>query len=388
MSTCATSCTTGFYSNSTSNLCLACVAACASCTAPATCQSCQTVNGVAYFLSSTSCLILCPTGYYGRINDYTCQGCADGCLTCFGSAASSCYNCTNAPVAAVPYFLEYGTTKCSASCPSNQYKNTTSFQCLLCSPSCLTCQTTSTNCLTCGLSTTGVALFFYNNKCLAICPTSYWGNPSTSNCDACTTGCLQCTNSGLNSCTQCSNDSSTIYYLHIGATTCGTSCPNGQFISSTIPNYCQPCSSICVTCSVSAENCTSSSCALNFYFLNNSCLANCPDNYFNNLAVRQCTQCDPGCQSCYASGLTACTKCQALANGTKYYLQIGVNTCAATCSQGQFQNTTTLKCVACSNACKTCTDSTTCQSCQSVDGLGYFLTSSSCTVSCPLGTYG
>lgn len=243
--------------------------------------------------------------------------------------------------------------------------------------------------MSCGLSTTGVNLFLYNNKCLAVCPISFWANSNTNICDPCSTGCLRCTNSGLTACTQCSNDSSTIYYLHIGATTCSsTNCPDGQYISSSVPNYCQPCSSICVTCSVSAENCTSSNCAQNYYFLNNSCLANCPDNYFNNLALRQCTQCTTGCQSCFSTGLNSCTACQSLVNGTKYYLQIGVNTCDLNCNQGEFKNSTTLKCVACRSACKTCTDSTTCQGCQSVDGLAYFLTNNTCSVICPIGTYG
>ena len=60
-----------------------------------------------------------------------------------------------------------------------------------------------------------------------------------------------------------------VYYKEIGANTCGLTCPAGQFIDAAVANECQPCSSVCVTCSVSAENCTSNTCPQNLFFLNN-----------------------------------------------------------------------------------------------------------------------
>jgi hypothetical protein len=70
--TCATTCNAGEYKDVTHLKCKACNFACAACTAYSTCQSCQAVNGVAYFLSSATCTVLCPTNQYGKVASYTC----------------------------------------------------------------------------------------------------------------------------------------------------------------------------------------------------------------------------------------------------------------------------------------------------------------------------
>jgi len=81
------------------------------------------------------------------------------------------------------------------------------------------------------------------------CLFGYWGNPNNFNCDSCTPGCTSCFADGLGSCYTCGKDNSNIiYYKHIGNTTCNTTCPDGQFISQSIPYLCQPCSLLCVTC--------------------------------------------------------------------------------------------------------------------------------------------
>lgn len=235
----------------------------------------------------------------------------------------------------INYFLIYKTSICYPSCPPGQYQNATSFRCLLCSGQCETCETNSTNCLSCSFSLFGADLFFFFNKCVLTCPGGYWSNKTSHYCDSCDVGCSICTNSGLNACSSCRNASNgTIYYKHIGATTCGLGCPDGQYISAGIPNLCQPCSSACITCASNPENCTNVNCSLNFFFLNNSCLRTCPDNYYPNSTLRQCIQCDQGCQTCYASGLNACTRCNSLANGTQYYLQIGIDICSSSCMPG------------------------------------------------------
>ena len=84
VNTCTTTCDNGYYGNSTTNLCVLCPSVCATCTASDTCQSCQSVNGVGYYLSSNTCVIQCPLGQYGKVSDYTCQPCASGCLACYG----------------------------------------------------------------------------------------------------------------------------------------------------------------------------------------------------------------------------------------------------------------------------------------------------------------
>lgn len=176
-------------------------------------------------------------------------------------------------------------------------------------------------------------MYFYNNTCLQNCPVGYWGNYSTYNCDACPTGCASCFGPAISQCTICSNDSSTIYYKYIGSTICNTTCPDGQYISSLVTNLCLACNSICITCYGTAQNCTSMTCQQNYFFLNNTCLSVCPNNYYADSALWQCTQCTGGCQTCYGSGLSACTKCN-IYNGSQFYLQIGLDKCNATCNSG------------------------------------------------------
>ncbi len=237
----------------------------------------------------------------------------------------------------MPYFLIYGTTTCSPQCPDGQYSNTTSKTCLLCSQSCLTCTSLSTQCTSCGLSVGAQHLFLYSNKCLLNCPDAYWGNISDNKCYTCSAGCAICTYIGLDYCSVCKNDSTTQYYKFISSNTCGTGCPDGSFISSNQPNKCMACSKQCITCSVVADNCTNTNCSLNYFYLNGSCLSQCPDNYYANLTTRLCTQCTDGCQSCFSSGHNSCTKCKALINTTNYFLQTAATTCAATCLPGEYQ---------------------------------------------------
>jgi proprotein convertase subtilisin/kexin type 5 len=329
LTTCAQTCNAGEFANSLNNQCAICNSVCATCTSLNVCQSCQSVNGIAYFLNGTTCTATCPSNQFGQLSNYHCVACTDGCATCFGAGLSSCYSC-GVSSGSVNYYLIYGTDICSQTCPDGQYANSTSFLCLLCSGSCKTCSATPTYCLTCGLSPYGYAVYLYSNQCLMNCPNSFWGNPSTNNCDACTPGCVTCFGSGLSACTVCGSDaSSNVYYKHIGNTVCGTTCPNGQFTSASIPNLCQPCSSVCVTCQGTAENCTSSTCAENYYFLTNECLVSCPNNYYADRSLRQCIGCTTGCTTCFGTGTTSCTVCS-----STYFLQIGLTTCAQTCNAG------------------------------------------------------
>ena len=219
------------------------------------------------------------------------------------------------------------------------------------------------------------------------CPNGKWGNSTDYVCYVCTGGCLTCTDTGLDKCTVCGNVGNDTYYKHRDKNTCGTSCPGGQFISADVANICQACSPVCVTCELIAENCTSATCAHNLFFLNFSCLSPCPDNYFPNSSVRQCIQCQEGCQTCYGSGLEKCTKCNSV-NGTLYYLQIGIDKCSLNCNVGEFKNSTTQKCVLCAPACAECTSLLVCQKCQSVYGAAYYLDVDKCTIACPTDEYG
>ena len=150
-----------------------CNSACLTCTTDSVCQSCQSINGVGYYLDVNFCTVSCPSTQYGG-SGYLCLNCHDSCLTCFGGAANQCRTCkTNN---SIPYYLVYKTTFCNDTCPNGQYKNDTDNTCGLCSSGCVTCVSTSTNCLTCGFSSDGLNLYFNENRCLMNCPNSKWPN--------------------------------------------------------------------------------------------------------------------------------------------------------------------------------------------------------------------
>ena len=186
------------------------------------------------------------------------------------------------------------------------------------------------------MSSFGVHLYLSGTSCIATCPQSQWGNNSTHTCDSCSPGCLTCTNTGLDNCQSCANVSATQYYLIMGTTTCSTSCPDGQYIDSNHPNDCRPCASNCITCLGTADHCTNTNCSANFLFLNNSCLANCPTNYYYaDLVSRQCASCASGCLKCFGPLTSQCTECD-LAGGNQYYLQRGTTTCNTVCNSGEY----------------------------------------------------
>ena len=184
------------------------------------------------------------------------------------------------------------------------------------------------------------------------CPNGYYGKVADHNCTVCHPGCARCTDGTLTGCSICANDTGTVYYKEIGATVCNTTCPDSQFISVSVPFLCQACSSTCITCATVADNCTTASCPVNLYYLNNSCLSQCPTGYYAD-ASRLCQGCAVGCFSCFGAGSNKCSKCQTESGPTPYYLK-DVSTCTTVCDNGFYGNATTNLCVACPAACKLC----------------------------------
>ena len=274
-------------------------------------------------------------------------------------------------------------------CPSNEYPDASTFSCLLCASSCLTCSGTSGNCLTCGLSHAhGVDLFLASagGQCLMKCPAGEWGNANTHTCDSCQAGCSVCFGGTTNDCTSCTTVNGTVYYLQIGSTICSQTCPDGQFISASIPHFCQPCSISCITCSQDAYNCTSSNCSINYYYLNNSCLTICPTDYYADPVTRHCLSCAVGCLNCFGPGSSQCTSCLTLGNGTTYYLQLFSTNCVVNCGVGEYGLNN--RCQNCPPECSVCSSSTSCSTCQSVNGLAYFLSGTSCLSDCGTSNFG
>mgnify|MGYP002134806691 CR=1 FL=1 len=88
--------------------------------------------------------------------------------------------------------------------------------------------------------------------------------PNSNICDGCITGCAICLDETLNKCTVCNG----IYYKDLYSTTCGTTCPDGQYTDDiNSPNICVKCPYTCATCTSSVICAT---CNLGYYLDKNN----------------------------------------------------------------------------------------------------------------------
>ena len=392
--TCGTSCSAGQYADLPTFSCIKCDYRCSQCVgSPTNCSVCATASGVTHYLLNFACLDVCPVlGYYGVAANNTCQPCTTGCRSCTAGLISTCSSCQT--VAAVPYYLGASDTTCYATCPDGQYKDDINHpnQCLICDVSCTKCAGTSTNCTFCGsLGTT--AVYLYNAACLNICPDGYYpaisSSATASNlCLPCAGGCAKCTGSGLTNCQACSTVGLSDYYLDIGGTTCGLTCPLGQYAGPAANHQCLACDSNCAQCVGTSTNCTFCSKATGMFLYQNRCYSACPTGFFGSFSTSAtttdiCQACTPGCLTCTGSGLTNCQSCGN--NGTAdFYLS--ASTCGTTCPDGTYMGAIGSHiCLSCTAPCARCTVSATrCTFCTGT----YFLSGTSCITSCPSGQYG
>lgn len=191
------------------------------------------------------------------------------------------------------------TGSCSASCPEGYYTDDSAWQCAQCfqgnSPtyySCATCSAGGQNdCTSCNSGS-----FLHPNsggECLDVCPSGYWGDTATNQCQPCYTSstgpsysCATCTAYGADNCRSCNAG----YFLYpFSGGECFSSCPNG-FYGNTSTNTCQPCNddNLCMLCPDGSFLQPDS---------NKSCLATCPSGYWRDATSNKCIACNITCQS-------------------------------------------------------------------------------------------
>lgn len=133
----------------------------------------------------------------------------------------------------------------------------------------------------------------------------------------------------------------------------------------TIVNNCEECHKACSVCigpSILPSNCTT-----------------CNSAGFINNGSGNCVQCYGFCNGCIGLGSTQCTSCMG-----GYFLY--GNTCVTECPLDYYSVESTKMCIACLAPCYFCFGSTAnhCLSCS----LGWFLLESTCYNPCPNGMYG
>ncbi|KAM0753638.1 hypothetical protein T439DRAFT_159794 [Meredithblackwellia eburnea MCA 4105] len=384
-SNCVTGCQDGTYPYA--GTCASCgaqgVKACSG-SGPGHALSCESADGVDYFLDSdtSNCITSCPTATFGDLATHTCKSCAIGTETCTTDQPGGALTCGK--YQGVQYYLD-STNTCVTACPDGSYSDGAS--CLVCQgPGVKTCNGAGPgHDLSCQLE--GGTDYFLDANTLdcvvsASCPEYTFGDLDTYTCEDCAVGTKSCTANQSGHALTCGEFEGTQYYLD-SSNTCVTECGAGFFIDS---GTCTPCSGDGVrTCSGNDVG-EALSCEIqhgvDYFLTEGSCVATCPDYSFGDVATHTCLECATGTKECSSNQPGSALVCGE-ANGTPFYLDSTTSNCADSCPDGYFPQLD--QCLPCNKGVLTCTGSGIAEAltCGNAEGVDYFLSASSCLTSCP-----
>ena len=118
----------------------------------------------------------------------------------------------------------------------------------------------------------------------------------------------------------------------------------------------------------------------------NQCSISCNPDEYGDPTFMMCFKCNPACASCTSS--TICSSCQSI-NGIAYYRD--VDKCTVNCPSNQFGKVTTFQCTNCANQCSTCFGelNTNCRTCKNYNNADYYLVygTNYCSLICPSDQY-
>ncbi len=128
--TCLQSCPSGYYADS-DNVCQKCDSRCKTCSNSSTnCTSCNSSSTYPN-LYENYCYTSCPSGTYALSN--ICKDCSSSCATCSG-ASTTCTSCVKTSSA----YAYLSGSSCISKCPSGYVSNSSNV-CKACTAPCLTC---------------------------------------------------------------------------------------------------------------------------------------------------------------------------------------------------------------------------------------------------------
>ncbi|KAH0571951.1 Cysteine-rich membrane protein 2 [Spironucleus salmonicida] len=347
--------------------CIKCADGCKICSTSATCSQCQP----SFMLQGNACNP-CPVNCLNCSSTTTCTTCQDNSILAAGSCKKCQENCLACASDSVCGICREGfilqnekclIMECDAKLPCHTdqkcVKDETGNRCVQTPQYCETvnkkglcekcllpfiavdgyCKNCALGCDTC-----------ISDKLCAKCKPFFFLN-SQKECQVCHSSCAICTS--VDNCTQCVG-SHVLYqnkcYMK-GDNQCNdkTLCDAKEFCKlQTWGNQCRSCLANCQTCK---DATTCDLCVEGYYFENGKC----------NLCPSQCKTCEnkDSCSSCndgmYISGTKSCIE--------------QLCTVSKPCVDGQFCQIIDSgnQCTKCHESCKTCSDSTTCDSCK--DGL-------------------
>ncbi|XP_032227541.1 proprotein convertase subtilisin/kexin type 6 isoform X2 [Nematostella vectensis] len=352
---CSYECSTGYYGDAASGLCLPCQSGCSACHVTGQCTACM----LGLHLYNKTCVPSCPSGTYLDRDTNSCQQCGQTCQECT-KTASHCITCGDNRV--------LSNNSCINLCPSGTFLVKGIHRCRPCHESCAEC--TGAGHDRCTKCNHGLVKVW--SQCLASCPPSYFFNPRDMQCEPCDYYCSTCEGgNGLRNCSAC------VAPFILLDSYCVRECPQkGHFLNAKL-RQCKKCHSSCSSCiGPSANDCITCSDPSNA-LIGFTCKANCTPGQFKNTATRVCENCHPTCASCSSSG----PKCTSCIPGLVLSEKGGV--CESECSKGRYKS---------GDACKPCHVS--CNACRGPakgDCLrcnpGHVYFKHTCVTECPEGTF-
>lgn len=143
---------------------------------------------------------------------------------------------------------------------------------------------------------------------------------------------------------------------------------------------CKKCDGTCRLCVNDSTKCTA--CPMSLFLLNNTCLVGCPAGMYGDQMQSVCQSCPKQCKTCTSN--TSCNSCQPVFS-VPYYLYNSV--CLTTCPIGTIRHPTDSICDSCGIGCASCTNlKDNCTTCK-WNLYRFFNKTYSCLEFCPSGYY-
>lgn len=265
--------------------------------------------------------------------------------------------------------------KCLMMCRTSQFLDPTTNTCLECHGTCLTCSGPyEDQCFSCSSG-----FLHLENNCKLPCKSKFFRDQSDQNCKPCHNLCTTCKGPEVTDCQSCSSKAT----LVVEQSYCKLNCPPNKYVDY---DTCMKCDSKCQTCFGHANNnCLTCIPPLKIY--QGECKCDLSSHYYLD-SQDKCSECHDFCGTC--SGGSSAKNCLTCATG---YLEIDQegDKCVRNCPQGYFYSSTT-SCSRCEENCRSCENSDSTNSSNSNNGsickicnLPFILHNGSCISTCPTG---
>ncbi|XP_065672531.1 proprotein convertase subtilisin/kexin type 6 isoform X3 [Hydra vulgaris] len=395
-------CQSRYYVDVTTGKCELCPINCSFCENANVCTACF----LNYYLTTDKqCLHKCPSGTYGVESPASCVKCSKSCQECNGPTVYECTVCSQGKhlfhgrcVEEVPvgYFarhdgissvcepchhtcheclgpdnciscigeLDNRNKGCVNPCP-NQYLSQNN--CQSCHPGCSSCFGPNYDqCIECNGN---FSLHTDTHTCHKVCQRKFYNDEKTLTCKPCHSSCASCVGPSFEQCLTCIDK---LYFLN---NTCVSQCPLGWF--KTFDHACARCSSRCNQCIYNFDLCTS--CGTNEVWHDFKCYSACPAHMFKDKSNR-CYQCHDSCNTCVGASPNQCLTCR---QGFSIYNGM----CIEGCTAGFFYSSLKNKCLPCNGNCLRCNELYGKIFCTKCNNSTYLQPNGICSHQCPLLYY-